>query len=172
MATIQDGPYSEVLFMALFGRQKHYYNYLTDVKCFHTCNYLRSHFYWHKWVSGYTFVLSSRITISFRNSAKSKERFFWFNFPILFHPLHALGASTAYTLPFLFWAFAGVQKRNLSVGADGRRLSNIQAGKSRGEIRGGINQSLLPCSIHRVTPNSSNSPVYLYFRISFQSKVE
>ena len=122
--------------------KKHNYNYLSGVKCFHMCNYLHSHFYWRKhclwssvsqWEPGYTFVFSCRVTAVFRDSAVSLVNRDLFGpgcpsiFQYLCHPLHALRDSIAYTLPFpfLFWAFAGMQKRNSSVGAGGKRLSKI-----------------------------------------------
>lgn len=98
--------------------KKHDFNYLTDLKCFHMCKEntlcvftysLQSRFYWHKWEPGYTFVFSCRITTAFRDSAVSlvnrRDLFgsgYLSIFQYLFHPLHALRASTAYTLLFLF----------------------------------------------------------------------
>lgn len=128
--------------LKLEGKKRNY-NYLSGVKCFHMCNCLQSHFYWcrhclwssvSQWEPGYTFVFSRRVTAVFRDFAVSlanRRALFGLDCPSIFqylcHALHALRVSTAYTLPFpfLFWAFAGMQKRNSSVGAGGKRLSKI-----------------------------------------------
>lgn len=73
-------------------------------------------------------LCSARVKAVFRDSALSlvnRRDLFGPSCPSIFQYLcHALRASTAYTLPFIFWAFAGAQKRN-STGAGGKRLSKI-----------------------------------------------